>query len=208
MTNTAIVVIVDSVRTRASTNEALVTFAVPLEQANLVSTFMGRIGQQVGLAFADVTQQKKHAYGVEAQKLKLSGFCRSPAVWEVIGQDSQFLAWVRAQPCIIPEGPHEGDIVAAHVRRVADGAGTGIKPEFSAVPMCARHHREQHQHGESVLGGKEKFDAWRIETVERWAWEMLRAWMGYESMADVPPPTLRAWARDRGVDHLLPAIYR
>ena len=50
----AIILTVDAVRTRASTNEALVTFAIPLEQAALISTFMGKVGKQVGAAFADL----------------------------------------------------------------------------------------------------------------------------------------------------------
>lgn len=45
---------VEGVRTRASTSEALLTLAVPLEQAVLISAFLSRIGDQVGVAFADV----------------------------------------------------------------------------------------------------------------------------------------------------------
>ncbi len=209
MTDKAIIVIVDAVRTRASTNEALVTFAVPLENASAISTFMNRVGQQVAVAFADVTQtSKKHPYGAEAQKLKLSGFFRSPAIWQLIGSDDEFLSWLRHQACVVPADPHQGDIVPAHVRRIAEGAGTAIKPVYSAVPMCHKHHSEQHQYGESVHGGKEQFNRWRIETLERWAWETLKQRLGYESMADVPPSELRVWAQEHEVDHLLPGIYR
>lgn len=45
---------VEGIRTRASTNEALLTLAVPLEQAALISAFLSRVGDQVGVAFADV----------------------------------------------------------------------------------------------------------------------------------------------------------
>jgi len=50
----AIIAIVESVRTRASTAEALLTLAVPLEQAGLIAVFLSRIGDQVGVAFADI----------------------------------------------------------------------------------------------------------------------------------------------------------
>ena len=46
---------VEGVRTRASTSEALLTLAVPLEQASLISAFLSHIGEQVGVAFADTS---------------------------------------------------------------------------------------------------------------------------------------------------------
>ena len=159
----------------------------------------------------------RQTYGEQARALKLSGFCRSPDVWRALGTDDEFLAWLRTQPCATP-GPAPfidppvycgGDVVAAHVRRIANGAGMGAKPkDFSAIPLCDNHHRLQHQHGESALGGKEWFDRQRIQHVETWAWHRLRHILGVESLRDASPARVRAWAESKGVGHLLPREYR
>lgn len=143
-------------------------------------------------------------YGEQAKLLKLSGFFRTPAVWKACGTDDEFLAWIRQQPCSVT-GARPAE--AAHVRRVADGAGTAIKPEYSAIPLCREMHQRQHQEGESVLGGPEAVDRKRIRHVEQWAWDACKAQLGYESMADVPPGELRSWAAKRGLMHCLPNGY-
>ncbi len=148
-------------------------------------------------------------YGAQAQTLRLSGFFRTPDVWKAIGTDKQFRAWVATQDCIatsIGEGCH-GDVIAAHVRRIADGAGTGIKPDYACIPLCHGHHTEQHQHGESAIAPKEKWDQWRIQTVEKWCWETLRSELGYAHWYDVPPTVLLAWAEHACVDRYLPNAY-
>ena len=59
------------------------------------------------------------------------------------------LAWVRGHECAVhDERVCFGKIEAAHVRMNTDG-GMGVKPsDCYVVPLCARHHREQHQVGE------------------------------------------------------------
>ena len=156
-------------------------------------------------------------YGSQARALRLSGFARAPKVWEALGTDESFLSWLRMQPCAAPDmmvkggsvpTPCVGDVVAAHVRRIANGAGTGIKPPYSAVPLCARHHHDQHNGGESEIAPKEVWDAARMRYVETWAWQQLRERMRVQSMAECPPERLRAWAENVGVSHLLPREYR
>jgi hypothetical protein len=162
----------------------------------------------VGVASPSATRVSR-PYGTQAQSLRLSAFFRTPDVWRAIGNDAQFRAWVATQDCIatsIGEGC-SGDVIAAHVRRIADGAGTGIKPAYACVPLCHGHHTEQHQHGESRLAPKEKWDLWRIQTVEKWAWETLRAELGYAHWYDVPPTVLLAWAEHACVDRYLPSAY-
>jgi hypothetical protein len=165
--------------------------------------------QDIGSRRPDVSRPR-HPYGASARELKLSGFCRSPDVWRAVGTDEEFLRWVRTQPCAARRfGPCEGDVVAAHVRRIANGAGMGVKPkDFSAIPLCHRHHMLQHQHGEERLAPKAQWDEWRIQYVEQWAWESLRSLLGYESMGDVPPAVLHAWAETHGLDRYLPLAYR
>jgi len=156
-------------------------------------------------AAAKATLKPKSLYGEAARALMLSGFFRSPDVWRAVGTDAEFLAWLRRMPCAVCNGePAE----AAHVRRVADGAGTGIKPQYSAIPLCHEHHALQHQKGESAIGGKEWCDRQRIEHVQNWAWAKIKSDLGYESMADVPPAELRQWAVETGVDRFLPEDYR
>lgn len=152
-----------------------------------------------------------HLFGDKAEALRLSGFCRKPETWRALGKDSDFLAWVRTQPCAAPKmgarTPCGGDVVAAHVRRIANGAGTGIKPEYSAIPLCDTHHREQHQVGESAIAPRETWDAMRLRTVEAWAWSRLRAELGVVTMADADPAAVRQWAESHHIAKLLPEEY-
>lgn len=98
-------------------------------------------------------ESKKKPYGEYARELHRLGWWWQPGVLEAIGTDAQFLEWIRRQPCAAAHlGGCDGDVVAAHVRRIANGAGTGIKPNnYSAIPLCHKHHALQHQHGESAL---------------------------------------------------------
>ena len=203
----AVIMTVESVRTRASTNEALVTFAVPLEQADLVSGFMSKIGHQVGAAFAHIDAKPAERFGEKAAKLKLSGFFRRPEIWRAIGTDADFQNWLRTQPCAAPQKNHAGDVVPAHVRRIANGAGGSLKPEYSAIALCNEHHQQQHQEGETSIAPKDWFDRQRIEHLERWGWETLRALFRQDSMANVNPIAIREWARGLDVEKYLPDGY-
>jgi len=152
-------------------------------------------------------------YGRYAKALRLSGFFRSPAVWVAIGTDQEYREWLQSQPCAFrgakPPGIEcSGDIVAAHVRRVANGAGVGCKPLYSALPMCDAHHRLQHEKGESVYGGKDVFDRLRIVYLQSWGWETLKRTLGFSHWNEVPPQTLGDWAREHEVYHCLPVAYR
>lgn len=149
-------------------------------------------------------------FGEAARELRLSGFFRAPAVWAAIGTDVGYQAWCREQKCAAcgKEGGEQNPIVYAHVRRIADGAGVGIKPDFSGIPLHDSEHRLQHQKGESAIAPPEQWDKWRIDHVQKWAWESLRALLGYDSMAKVPPKRMLDWAQRMGVENYLPAAYR
>jgi len=157
---------------------------------------------------ANADKPKKGEFGKEARDLKLCGFFRAPAVWKVIGPDQAFLDWLKLQPCAAKgHGECEGQVVPAHVRRVADGAGTGIKPPYSAIPLCFHHHEQQHQYGEQALGGREWFEKKRIDYVEAWAWQSIREHFNIESMSQLDPELMIAWAVENSVDNYLPANY-
>jgi hypothetical protein len=155
-------------------------------------------------------KKQKGPFSENAKRLRLSSFFRTPTVWRAIGTDEEFLEWVRAckSGCVAKRtseatGECSGEVVAAHVRRVADGAGVGVKPKYAAVPLCARHHALQHAQGESAVAPKEQWDKWRIETVAEWAWQTLKASFGYDSWANVPPERLALWCKE----HLLEREY-
>lgn len=169
-------------------------------------TYGGFIGEETG----------KARYGDEARQLAQSSFFRRPEVWAAVGSDLTFQAWVISQPCIICG---DGDWVngerycePAHVRR-SDESGTAFKADYACVPMCNAHHIGiQHQHGETqayrtylmnkkgheqlvtLPQAKDWFDKKRIETVFQWCWETVKAELGYDSWAEVPPPELFRWA--------------
>lgn len=158
-------------------------------------------------------QQSQNAaqaiYGAEAKALRLSSFFRAPDVWRAVGTDAEFLAWLRERPCASKGyGCCGGDIVAAHVRRVSEGAGVGIKPPYCAISLCDAHHRQAHNQGDSALGDRDWWDRQRIEHVQAWAWESLKTQLGYEHWNQVPPPVLIEWAIKHGVQALLPGAYR
>ncbi len=206
----AIICSIESVRTRATTQEALLTLAVPIEQGALIAGFMAKIGKQVGVAFADVTQ--KPDYGHEAAGLRKSGFFRIPQVWKAIGTDDTFRAWVQRQPSAVSGDfseyvNGEGRNIAAHVRRAGE-SGTGYKAEYACIPLTNDEHQLQHQKGESAIGGREWCDKMRIKYVEDWAWETLKAQFGFAHWSDVPPEKLRAWAMEHDLTNHLPGVYR
>jgi len=61
----------------------------------------------------------------------------------------QHLQWVRGHECAVANTNCEGRIQAAHVRKGTDGC-LQVKPsDYWAIPLCAFHHKLQHDRGES-----------------------------------------------------------
>lgn len=60
------------------------------------------------------------------------------------------LAWIRRQPCCVPECarlPAE-----AHHVRTAANSGTGMKPsDYDTVPLCHYHHLIYHHRGRQTF---------------------------------------------------------
>ena len=73
------------------------------------------------------------------------------------------LRWIRGHECsVIHAGGCSGKIEAAHVRTGTDG-GLGVKPSDNfTIPLCSKHHREQHQHGEGRFEAKYKISMRKI----------------------------------------------
>ena len=183
------------------------TVIIPEKHVTKRTARLMEMGCNVGLV---ELAYKPANWGEESRKLFISSFFRTPAVWQAIGTDAKYQEWVRQQPSAYSKrkGSESDPVVYAHVRRVADGAGSGIKPLYCGVPLLNSEHQLQHQKGESALGGKEWFNKQRILHVMMWGWESLKFQLGYEHWQQVPPETLLEWAQKNNVDRYLPPCYR
>lgn len=186
------------------------TLVIPSNEVNPFSARLMQFGTNVGLVALAFNPAN---WGREAHALFMSGFFRTPAVWQAIASDAHYQAWVRKQPSAHSkrQGTEDDPIVYAHVRRVRDGAGSSIKPLYCGIPLLNSEHRLQHQKGESGLRpkeGKAWFDKQRVVFVTLWGWETLKAQLGFEHWPQVPPETLFAWAEKNNVTQYLPACYR
>jgi hypothetical protein len=154
-------------------------------------------------------EQPARLYGSYAKALKTGGFLGWLDVWRATGSDDTYLEFVRTQKCVARSGvPCDGPVQAAHVWRLKDDFGKGVKGPYAAVPLCAGHHRHQHNSGEDAIGGREYMEKKRYETVTNWIWATIKKDIGVESMADAEPAQVLAWAQERQIDRFLPPVYR
>lgn len=147
----------------------------------------------------------KGPYSQQAYALEKAGFFHAPPLHRVVGTDAQYLEWLRGQSCAVcgAQAPSE----AAHVRRINQGSGTGIKPPYSAIPLCNHCHHAQHEQGESAIGGKEQVDKYAAAYLRLWARERFKEFFGVESMTQLNPGEVWEWAGRYGLTHLLPRDY-
>ena len=180
---------------------------------------------------AERDKPMKGQYGDEAKALHQSGFFRAPNVWLALGTDEEFQAWCRKQKCVVcgdkdyPEEYPEGVCEYAHVRRVANGAGTSTKPPYSGVPLCHKHHTLQHNKGElasyvaaatydqkitiySEHNAKDWFDKKRIQHLEKWAHYQLTKTLGAESLTEINPADLYLFCESNGINKYLPSLFK
>jgi hypothetical protein len=155
----------------------------------------------------------KGPYGEWAKALVQSGFFRTPKVWQGIGPDTEFLEWVKTQKSAKSKEFSQYDdtgecyCVPAHVRHLELGSGTGIKPEYAAIPLTKEEHDLSHLKGDIAIGDREWWDKQRIKYVSLWAYETLKKKMNYDSYTDMPPRRLLDWATQRGIEDQLPVRY-
>ncbi|WP_153716986.1 hypothetical protein [Eikenella corrodens] len=178
--------------------------------------------QAYGVAEADKPEQEELAdYGHYYQALYKSGFFHNPALWRWAGTDGEYQDYVRALPsCVSGRQDYDADsgrmrCEYAHVRRVSAGAGTGVKPEYSGVPLTHEEHALQHCAGESaLLGGAYKdgrldwFQKKAAEYRTAWIKSVLYAHFGVESLKEVPPQQFAQWAQECGMYPALPAVFK
>ena len=148
MQDNAIIVSIDSIRSRASTQETLITLAVPVEHASKIAKFLSMIGQQVGVAFAeigaampvaDIVEDVKPVedYGHYIAALYKCGFWFNPKVlralnvpMEVRLEDyNEIQAYTHAALSRIFGVNHLSDVSPAKIREWAESHGL-----LSALP--------------------------------------------------------------------------
>lgn len=166
-------------------------------------------------------------YGHVAKALRRSSILTNHEVVKHLGSDAEYQEWCRKQNCVVtneydwnPE-TGEGRCEYAHVRRAGE-AGTGYKPEYSGVPLCAVIHRLQHQQGELAVlrhcppsipvkdeaAAHAWFNAQALKTLHKWAWERLKENIGADSMRHVSARRLYGWFSSLGIGHLCPLEIR
>ena len=167
-------------------------------------------------------------HGKYWQGLIRLGVFNAPPVLEAIGADKNFQAWVRKQPsCLSKDADWDeesGELrnEYCHVRRVSEGAGTGIKPKYFGVPMTHEEHNYQHQYGELVTlterRPKKGADPaqWNVKTAKawfenkaaqhrmEWATTALIRQLGYKRRRDCPPEEVKSWIKMHKLERFFP----
>jgi hypothetical protein len=208
---TAIAAIVSGFRSLA---DDTVRFQIDVEprDAEAALRMLARRGTNVAIAVLtdEAAVAADQGHGEFARALHASGFFFSPDVWRAAGTDKEFLTWLKRQKCMAGGIDCAGDIVAAHVRKVSEGAGVGIKPEYCAVPLCHHHHQLQHDKGYSAVHveGIDGFMAARAHYCADWAKQAIKTKLGVESLREVSPAMMLAWAEPRNLERYLPREYR
>lgn len=148
-----------------------------------------------------------------------TGFFQSPKVLNALGSDTEFLQWLRLEVCwhcgkqdssgSDDGGPQVFFVQAAHVRRINKGAGTSVKPAFSAIPLCSTCHGIQHAVGESGLAPSEWWESNAAKAREEWGHMKLREAFATDSIsANVGADELWAWLRTNDLLNYVPAKVR
>lgn len=169
------------------------------------------------------SEKPRGQYGKYAEALYKSKVLATDDFMRAIGADAEYEAWVERQPSVISGDfsefleTGEGRCVAHHVRR-ASNSGTGIRGEFITVSITHDEHALLHQMGElsylEAVGKPADFldvELWAHR--HQWAWDRLKAILGFEHWNEVPPESLVEWCLINSppgvrLERRLPAIYR
>lgn len=189
-----------------------ITVDLPLTESEHFHQLFKEVHCQVAVAPMkpiDLAAQQPEDYGNYAKALRLSVFFGIPEVWKATGSDEQFLAFVRTQKCCARSGvPDDGPVQAAHVWRLKDGFGKGVKGPYAAVPLCARHHGLQHSEGEGAIGGRAYMEQQAQQMRIQWIWSEIKDDIGVASMRDAEPAKVFAWCQKKGIERYLPAAFK
>lgn len=156
-------------------------------------------------------------FGELADTLWLSKVLATDPWMAQIGTDEEYTEWCRAQPSCISShynefpsaGLHagQGRSLPHHLRR-ASTSGTGIKGKYITIPVTHEEHEILHSDGELAFAMPKHFDGLLQSHRHRWAWQKLKADLGYDSWKQVPPEVLYLWCVDHDLVGMLPPAYR
>lgn len=190
------------------------TFFTTMTGAPAIPVVLARMSEAGARASLDAPKaDPEREWPKYAHILWTHGFFRNPKVQAVAGSADDYLKWVRLQPSVVSgkrdaveheDGSVEMLCEAAHVRR-ADRAGTGIKPDYSAVALTHAEHRLQHDKGESALMPRDELERKASESAAEWCKGKIRAQLGYTSFSNVPLAEFCTWARERKLWKYVPA---
>lgn len=191
-------------RTVKTLVDGTLRLTVDIEPVDAVSAFaaFSAPGTPVALAQLNMAPTAAQDGRKIARSLVACGWYYAPKVLGALGDDDEFLAFIRSQPCAITGSPAPSE--AAHVRRIANGAGVGVKPPFSAIPLCHDMHIAQHQHGESAIGGKSEVDKLLAEYLIKWGKQQMRGIFNVASTRDINCAQLIDFAKQHDITMFLP----
>lgn len=86
-----------------------------------------------------------------------SGIARAPKrIW------LRHRRFVKSHHCCVP-GCQSLAVDLAHLRSVAEGSGTSLKPfDWFTVPLCRNHHLQEEAAGPDAFGDRHGIDLWAI----------------------------------------------
>lgn len=170
-----------------------------LPDAERLTAFRGRKGESLHVAIAstdpiEVAKRKPRPgpYGAVYSCLHRANlFSPSSPLVRACGTDADYLQWLRDCTCAHCDAPPPSE--PAHVRRVSHGAGTGIKPSYSAIALCHACHGLQHQKGEEAIGGRQWVDRQASQHLATWCHRQIAGEIGYPGLSHVPPKEFAKW---------------
>lgn len=92
---------------------------------------------------------------------------RNSGKGEVKKRCQPHLQWLRGRPCALAGAGCAGPIIAAHVDFLGEKGMATKTEDWNAIPLCDKHHHEQHSIGWPTFQRRHQFDA--TEAAERYA---------------------------------------
>lgn len=160
---------------------------------------------------AKTTIVEKGEFGNFASSLYRNGFFYNPKLLAIVGSDAQYRHWISYQPSCYSGDFSEwvngvGRSIAAHVRR-SSNSGTGMKPEYSCIPLTHDEHMLQHREGESALVGLE-WEKERNNYLILWVKNYLYKEFNVKSLTEIDPIIFNQWAIENGLEKDLPKRFK
>lgn len=122
---------------------------------------------------------------------------RDRRLLEAVGSDNAYLESLKKKDCCHCGRSPWGEYltIPAHVRSVAHGSGTSIKPPYNAVPLCHWCHQAQHITGENAVGGRAELQQQADHNLLCWVFASLAKKFGHPEWRLLLP----WWMEENGI---------